>query len=83
VLEEGRVGAGDPAEVLARPAIRVTVAESARAYYGDTGLMRRLLQVEGRSSKWDEIAVSVFGRAASRAGAAAGAGPDGTGTPGG
>jgi hypothetical protein len=45
--------------------------------------MRRLLQVEGRSSKWDEIAVSVFGRAASRAGAAAGAGPDGTGTPGG
>ena len=45
--------------------------------------MRRLLQVEGRSSKWDEIAVSVFGRAASGAGAAAGAGPDGTGTPGG
>jgi MOSC domain-containing protein YiiM len=82
VLEEGQVSAGDPVEVLARPAVRVTIAESARAYYGDTGLMRRLLLVEGRSSKWDEIAAAVLGRAASRAGAA-GAGPGGTGTPGG
>ncbi len=83
VLEEGQVSAGDPAEVLARPAIRVTIAESARAYFGDVELMRRLLLVEGRSSKWDEIAVSVLGRAASGAGTAAGAGPGGTGAPGG
>jgi len=82
VLEEGQVSAGDPVEVLARPAVRVTIAESARAYYGDTELMRRLLLVEGRSSKWDEIAASVLGRAASHADAA-GAGPGGTGTPGG
>ena len=82
VLEEGQVSAGDPVEVLARPAMRVTIAESARAYYGDTELMRRLLLVEGRSSKWDEIAASVLGRAASHADAA-GAGPGGTGTPGG
>src|SRR6185312_1377604 len=64
VLEQGQVGAGDPAEVLARPAVRVTIAESARAYYGDVELMRRLLLVDGRGSKWDEIAVSVLGRAA-------------------
>jgi len=63
VLEEGQVGAGDPVEVLARPATAVTIAESARAYYGDADLMRRLLLVEGRSSKWDEIAPSVLGRA--------------------
>jgi len=63
VLEEGQVSAGDSAEVLARPAAAVTIAESVRAYYGDQGLMRRLLLVEGRSSKWDEIAESVLGRA--------------------
>jgi MOSC domain-containing protein YiiM len=79
VLAEGQVSAGDPVEVLARPATRVTIAESVRAYYGDADLMRRLLLVEGRSSKWDEIAPSVLGRAApdvARAGAA-GAGPAG------
>ena len=63
VLEEGQVSAGDPVEVLSRPAVRVTIAESARAYYGDAELMRRLLQVEGRGNKWDEIAVGVLGRA--------------------
>ena len=72
VLAEGQVGAGDAVEVLVRPAVRVTIAESARAYYGDAELMRRLLLVDGRGSKWDEIAVSVLGRAATA-----------TGTPGG
>ncbi|HYB89164.1 MAG TPA: MOSC domain-containing protein [Streptosporangiaceae bacterium] len=84
VLEEGRVGAGDPVEVLARPATRVTIAESVIAYYGDAELMRRLLLVEGRSSKWDEIAPSVLGRAvpaAPGAGVVAAAGPGGAGTP--
>ncbi|HEX7267179.1 MAG TPA: hypothetical protein VF256_07125, partial [Streptosporangiaceae bacterium] len=86
VLEEGQVSAGDPVEILARPATRLTIAESVRAYYGDVDLMRRLLLVEGRSSKWDEIALSVLGRPgaiAEDAGAAAGAGPAGTGVPGG
>ncbi|HEV8276070.1 MAG TPA: MOSC domain-containing protein [Streptosporangiaceae bacterium] len=86
VLEEGQVSAGDPVEKLARPATRLTIAESVRAYYGDVDLMRRLLTVEGRSSKWDEIALSVLGRPgaiAEDAGAAAGAGPAGTGVPGG
>jgi MOSC domain-containing protein YiiM len=83
VLEEGQVSAGDPVEVLARPPQAVTIAESVRAYYGDAELMRTLLRVEGRGTKWDEVAVSVLGRAAPTAGAAAGAGPGGTGTPGG
>jgi MOSC domain-containing protein YiiM len=80
VLEEGQVSAGDPVEVLTRPAVRVTIAESARAYYGDAELMRRLLLVDGRSSKWDEIAVSVLGRVTPGAGAVV---AGGTGTPGG
>jgi MOSC domain-containing protein YiiM len=63
VLEEGRVGVGDPVEVVSRPAESVTVAESMRAYYGDAALMRRLLQVEGRGAGWDEVALAVLGRA--------------------
>jgi MOSC domain-containing protein YiiM len=63
VLAEGAVGAGDEAEVLDRPAQRVTLAESVRAYYGDQDLMRRLLQVPGRGEKWDEIGQHVLGRA--------------------
>jgi MOSC domain-containing protein YiiM len=64
VLEEGQVSAGDPVEVIARPGTAVTIAESVRAYYGDADLMRQLLLVAGRSSKWDEIAQSVLGRVA-------------------
>jgi MOSC domain-containing protein YiiM len=63
VLAEGAVGAGDEAEVLDRPAERVTLAESMRAYYGDQDLMRRVLQVPGRGEKWDEIGQHVLGRA--------------------
>jgi MOSC domain-containing protein YiiM len=66
VLREGAVGAGDPVEVLSRPGEEVTIAESMSAYYGDAGLMRRLLRVEGRGLAWDEIAPSVLGRAAAR-----------------
>lgn len=63
VLAEGTVAAGDEAEVTDRPAERVTVAESMRAYYGDQDLMRRVLQVPGRGVKWDEIGQHVLGRA--------------------
>ncbi len=62
VLAEGQVAAGDPIEVLRRPAVRVTVAESMRAYYGDAGLLELLLQVDGRGSDWDELAASVLAR---------------------
>jgi MOSC domain-containing protein YiiM len=63
VLAEGTVGAGDEARVIDRPAERVTVAESMRAYYGDEDLMRRVLRVPGRGEKWDEIGDHVLGRA--------------------
>ncbi len=79
VLTEGMVSAGDPVEVVTRPAYSVTVAEAMRAYYGDADLMRRLLQVEGRAARWDEIALSVPGRAAPRTGDPAG--PGGTPVP--
>ena len=63
VLTPGTVAAGDDLEVVSRPAVAVTVAESMAAYYGDRDLMRRLLEVAGRSAKWDEIAVGVLSRA--------------------
>jgi MOSC domain-containing protein YiiM len=63
VLTPGPVSAGDDLEVLNRPAVSVTVAESMLAFYGDDELMRRLLEVEGRGAKWDEIAAEVLSRA--------------------
>jgi MOSC domain-containing protein YiiM len=63
VLEEGVVRAGDPVEVVERPGERVTVAESMAAYYGDASVMERLLRVEGRGARWDEVAVGVLARA--------------------
>jgi MOSC domain-containing protein YiiM len=62
LLSEGSVAAGDDIEVLSQPDRRVTVAESMRAYYGDQDLMRVLLTVTGRGSKWDEIAEHVLGQ---------------------
>jgi MOSC domain-containing protein YiiM len=67
VLAEGEIGAGDPIAVVGRPAVRVTVAESMRAYYGDQDLMRTLLTVPGRGAKWDEIGAHVLGRPSARA----------------
>jgi MOSC domain-containing protein YiiM len=64
VLTEGEVGPGDEIEVLDRPAVRVTVAESMLAYYGDADLVRKLVEVDGRGTKWDEIGSQVLGRAA-------------------
>ena len=64
VLTEGTVGPGDPIEVLHRPAASVTVAESLRAYYGDAGLMRRLLAVQDRDPSWDGVGAEVLARAA-------------------
>jgi MOSC domain-containing protein YiiM len=63
VLTEGSVAAGDEIEVLSRPDVAVTVAESMAAFYGDRELMARLLQVEGRGSGWDEIGAELLSRA--------------------
>jgi MOSC domain-containing protein YiiM len=62
VLTEGEIGAGDSIEVLSRPDIKVTVAESMQAYYGDPDVMAVLLTVQGRGAKWDEIGEQVLGR---------------------
>jgi len=64
VLEPGTVAAGDPVEVVSRPAEAVTIAESMAAYYGDQELMRRVLRVPGRGEKWDRIGAGVLARAA-------------------
>ncbi len=60
VLTEGTVGAGDDLAVLSRPDQAVTVTESMQAYYGDREIMSRLLTVEGRGCKWDEIGAEVL-----------------------
>ena len=64
VLSEGEVGPGDDIEILERPVVTITVAESMRAYYGDVGLMRKLLQADGLNSRWDGVGAHVLGRAA-------------------
>ncbi len=63
VLTPGVIAAGDDLEVVSRPTVAVTVAESMQAFYGDHDLMRRLLEVPGRSAKWDAIAADVLSRA--------------------
>jgi MOSC domain-containing protein YiiM len=63
VLTEGTVAAGDDMAMLDRPDRAVTVAESMNAYYGDREIMRRLLEVEGRGDKWDQIGAAVLSRA--------------------
>jgi MOSC domain-containing protein YiiM len=60
VLTAGVVAADDDLELLDRPSVAVTVAEAMQAFYGDQDLMRRLLQVAGRSTKWDEIAAGML-----------------------
>jgi MOSC domain-containing protein YiiM len=62
VLTPGVVVAGDDLSVLSRPSVAVTVAESMLAFYGDHDLMRRLLTVDGRGAKWDEIGADVLSR---------------------
>ncbi len=49
-------------------AASVTVAGAMRAYYGGTGLMRRLVAAAGRDPRWDGTAAEVSSRAARRAG---------------
>jgi MOSC domain-containing protein YiiM len=62
VLAEGTVAAGDDLTVLSRSDQAVTVTESMRAYYGDREIMARLLAIEGRGWKWDEIGANVLAR---------------------
>lgn len=63
VLTPGTVAAGDDLVALSRPGVAVTVAESMQAYYGDREIMGRLMEVEGRGAKWDQVAAGVLSRA--------------------
>jgi MOSC domain-containing protein YiiM len=63
VLTPGPVSPGAGLTVVSRPEPAVTVAESMLAFYGDRDIMRRLLTVAGRGSKWDEIAADQLSRA--------------------
>jgi MOSC domain-containing protein YiiM len=60
VLTPGVVQAGDDLTVISAPSQVVTVTEAMRAFYGDRDIMRRLLSVDGRGSKWDEIAADML-----------------------
>lgn len=60
VTTSGTAEAGDELVVVSKPSQAVTVAESMRAFYGDRDLMRKLLTVDGRGTKWDEIAADVL-----------------------
>jgi MOSC domain-containing protein YiiM len=60
VTTPGTAEAGDELVVVSKPSEEVTVAESMRAFYGDRDLMRKLVMVEERGTKWDEIAADVL-----------------------
>lgn len=62
VLEEGVAAAGDPIEVVSRPADGVTVSGAMRAYYGDADLMRKLLDAPGLAPGWHDAAAAVLAR---------------------
>jgi MOSC domain-containing protein YiiM len=46
VIRDGDVGAGDPVEVVSRPAHGVTIGETFRALTGESALLPRLLDAE-------------------------------------
>jgi MOSC domain-containing protein YiiM len=56
ILEEGELAAGDPVEVVHRPAHDLTVADVSRIYHSDHGEAARLLQVPELSGTWREWA---------------------------
>jgi MOSC domain-containing protein YiiM len=52
IVAEGRVGAGDPIELLHRPAHGVTVGDVAAAYHGDRAGAARLLAAPELPDRW-------------------------------
>ncbi len=63
VLSPGTVQAGSEVTVLSRPDQAVTVTDSMRAAYGDQEVLVRLLKLDGRAAKWDQIANAAVSRA--------------------
>jgi MOSC domain-containing protein YiiM len=56
ILAEGEVGAGDPVEVVQRPAHGLTVAEVSRIYHDDHAGASRLLEVPELAESWKQWA---------------------------
>ena len=56
ILEEGELAAGDPVEVVHRPAHGLTVADVSRIYHSDHAEAARLLQAPELSGTWREWA---------------------------
>ncbi|MGW5950334.1 MOSC domain-containing protein, partial [Streptomyces celluloflavus] len=69
VLEEGRVAAGDPVEVVWRPAKHVTVAEAVGAILDEQDVLRRITAMADEEPDWDRAAMMfhVSNRTRSRA----------------
>jgi MOSC domain-containing protein YiiM len=66
ILAEGEVGAGDPVEVVHRPAHGLTVAEVSRIYHDDHAGAARLLgapELAGTWKRWAERFVADASRA--------------------
>jgi MOSC domain-containing protein YiiM len=52
ILEEGELGAGDPIEVIERPAHGVTIGAFNEAYLGDRDGLRAILSADQLSERW-------------------------------
>lgn len=60
VLEEGQAAAGDALTVEHRPSHGIELAAAFRAGYDrDLDLLRRVLEIPGRSDKWKAVATAV------------------------
>jgi MOSC domain-containing protein YiiM len=70
IVQEGAVGAGDPLEVVHRPAHQVQVRTVARAYHADRDLVPGLLGVAELPPSWREWAEEHLPGAGRRAGQA-------------
>jgi MOSC domain-containing protein YiiM len=57
VLQEGRLTPGDPIEVVWRPEIKVTVAESVSAVLGDQDVLQRIISLDEDLSDWNSGAM--------------------------
>ncbi len=57
IVDDGDVGAGDPIEIVHRPAHDVTIALVARAYHDDHSLAPRLLAAPELGGGWREWAL--------------------------
>lgn len=75
VLEEGEIRTGDSAEVVWRPARRVTIAEGVDAILGDQDVLRRIHALSAEVPAWNKDAMMFHISNRTRSAAASPAGP--------